>query len=130
MPVGLEHRVIAMTDVAADGPDESAIHAAFENLFMSVGPDQNQCRAEPRAARVRGVRLFQQIVGLGHRRDEIAAVGRFGPIGGIDARGIVQRFDLDPGIICERGKACCLDRCPCFDAGIADEGAFGFFGLA
>src|ERR1700692_1732172 len=50
MPIGQEHRVVAEALVATRRPDQSAVHAGFEILDVTVRPGDAQGRDEMRPA--------------------------------------------------------------------------------
>ena len=113
----------------AHRPDDLPFDLALEHLVMPVGPGQYHRGAKAGGAGVGGIRSLQLIPCPGHGLHEIAARGRKGPVGGVNAGRAAKPIDLDPAVIGQRRKARGLDRRVGLDPGIADEGRLGLFGF-
>ena len=126
---GLEDRVVAVAVLAAHGPDDAAFDAALEHLLVVIRPEEHEGGAEAGGAGFGRVAGFQFVPGAFHGAVKVAAIGRFGPIGGVDAGRAAERVDLDAGIVGQRGEAGGLDGGAGLDARVADEAVLGLLGL-
>mmetsp|Transcript_18535 Transcript_18535/g.30424 ORF Transcript_18535/g.30424 Transcript_18535/m.30424 type:complete len:214 (-) Transcript_18535:5082-5723(-) len=123
----LEHRIIAVTQSAADRPDQSALNGPFKDFLVPIGPREHERGTKPGMAGMFGICVFKRAMCAFHRHHEIAAIWCFGPIGGVDTGLAVQRSNLNPRIVGQSRQTGGFDSCQCFDPGVADESRLSLF---
>ena len=110
-----EHRVITKAKQPTWRPCQAALHTAFENFLMPVGPSQRQSADELGAPIGVRSKFGQLALNLAHRHIPVTPRPafehlRFRPVGGVDPWRTVQGGNAQAAVIGQRGKAGTLRR--------------------
>src|SRR6185437_15019586 len=121
--IGHEHRIEAKTLVAARRPHHRARDPADIEVVAAIGRGEAEGGVERALAQARriGADRLQAVLDAAHRHLVVAAVGRRGPVGGIDAGLATERIDTQAGIVGKRDHVGGRSRGVRLEPGILDE---------